>query len=80
MQSSHHRERNDLPALPVGRFRIAVTSAESPAEPGDGVLTDWFLHVEVMLGHVDVRVSHKALDCGEVNSQRLHLTHIRMTA
>ena len=32
-----------------------MAGAERHAEPCDGVLTDRLLHVEVMLGHVDVR-------------------------
>ena len=36
--------------------------------------------MEVMLGHVHVRVTDDALNGSEVNAQSLHLRHVSMTA
>ena len=36
--------------------------------------------MEVMLGHVDIRMAHNALNRGQIHSQCLHLAHIGMAA
>ena len=43
-------------------------------------LPDRFLHMEIMLGHVDICVAHNALNRGQIHSQSLHLAHIGVAA
>ena len=50
------------------------------AEPFDGILSDGFLYVEVVLRHADIGMSHDALDGSQVHTQRLHLADIGMSA
>lgn len=50
------------------------------AEPVYCVLSNELLHMEVVLGHVDIRVADDALNGGKVNAQGLHLRRISMAA
>lgn len=43
-------------------------------------LPDRFLHMEIMLGHVDIRMAHNALNRGQIHSQRLHLADVCVSA
>ena len=43
-------------------------------------LPDRFLHMEIMLGHINIRMAHNALNRGQIHSQRLHLAHIGVAA
>lgn len=78
--SSHFGEFQDLASPVRWLVWVCVTGRESFAEPCDGVLTYAVLHVEVMLGHVDVRVTDDALDRSEVNTQGLYLADVGMPA
>ena len=62
----------------IGHSRIRT--AKGLAEAFYGLLTDVILHMEIMLGHVDIGVSDDALDRGQVYAQGLHLGHIGVTA
>lgn len=44
------------------------------------IQSDRILNVQVMLGHIHIRVSNQDLNCSQVNSQRLHLRNISVTA
>lgn len=43
-------------------------------------LPDRFLHMEIMLGHVDIRMAHNALNRGQIHPQRLHLADVCVSA
>ena len=43
-------------------------------------LPDRFLHMEIMLGHVNIRMAHNALNRGQIHSQRLHLADVCVAA
>ena len=43
-------------------------------------LPDRFLHMEIMLGHVDIRMAHNALNRGQIHLQRLHLADVCVAA
>ena len=44
------------------------------------LLLDRRLHMQIMLRHIQVSMTHHALDRGEVNTQRLHLADKGMAA
>ena len=43
-------------------------------------LPDRFLHMEIMLGHINIRMAHNALNRGQIHSQRLHLADVCVSA
>lgn len=61
-------------------FRSAVACWKGFAEPVDSILPDGFLYVEVVLRHTHIGVSHDAPDSREINTQRLHLADIGVSA
>lgn len=61
-------------------FRSAVACWKGFAEPVNSILPDGFLYVEIVLRHADIGVSHDALYSREINTQRLHLADIGMSA
>ena len=58
------------------RFR----EAKCLVEHLHSLLLDRGLHMQVVLCHIQVRMTDHALDRSEVNAQRLHLTDISMAA
>ena len=61
-------------------FRSAVACWKGFAEPVDGILSDGFLYVEVVLRHAHIGMSHDALDGSQVHTKRLHLADIGVSA
>lgn len=61
-------------------FRSAVACWKGFAEPVNSILPDGFLYVEIVLRHADIGVSHDTLYSREINTQRLHLADIGMSA
>ena len=55
--SSHFWEFQNLAGPVCGLVRVCGFGSKSLAELCDGVLTDALLHMEVMLRHIDVRVT-----------------------
>ena len=51
-----------------------------PGELFDGLLPDAVLYVQVVLGHVDVRVTDDALDGRQIHAESLHLRHVGVSA
>lgn len=42
-------------------------------------LLDRRLHMQIMLCHIQIRMTNHTLDCSQVNTKRLHLAHIGMS-
>ena len=58
---------------------MRIISAKSRIECLYGFLFDRGLHMQVVLCHVQIRVTHHALNGREIHVQRLHLAHIYCT-
>ena len=78
--SSHIGELNDPAGISVRIIRSAAACWKGFAEPIDGIQSDGFLYVEVMLRHVHIGVAHNALDGGKIHTQCLHLRDVSMSA
>ena len=57
-----------------------LTSAKCLVEHVHSLLLDRVLNVQIVLCHIQVRMTHHALDRGEVYAQCLHLRNIGMSA
>lgn len=51
-----------------------------PGELFDALLPDAVLYVQVVLGHVDVRMTDDALDGRQIHAESLHLRHVGVSA
>ena len=77
---SHIGELDDPAGTSVRILRSAAACWKGFAEPIDGIQSDGFLYVEVMLCHIHIGVTHNALDGGEIHTQCLHLRDVSMAA
>ena len=77
---SNVRELDHPAGRLIGAVRVAVACWKGFAEPINSIHTNAFLNVQVVLRHAHIGMSHDALDGREVNTQRLHLTDIGMSA
>ena len=59
---------------------MRIISAKSRIECLYGFLFDRALHVQIVLRHIQNRVSDRALDRGEVYAQCLHLRNVGVPA
>ena len=74
------------PSCKPGEFPLVAAAilfafcAEDLAEPRCCGRADGLLDMEIMPGHVQIRMADDALDRGQVNTHGLHLGHIGMAA
>lgn len=65
---------NDFAFSRVWTLRVILLRAKCTAKFFNGVLPNSILHVEIMLRHIYISMSHDTLDGCQDNTEGLHLT------
>lgn len=59
---------------------MILSGGKCLTKSGNGFLPDGVLHVEIMLGHIQVDMAYNALNRRKIHAQRLHLANVSMAA
>ena len=59
---------------------ILIFFEECIIKKRNSIQSDRILNMQVVFGHIHICVTNQALNCSQVNSQRLHLRNISVTA